>query len=445
MSTTEVSKPSPKTLKKVVTASFIGTTVEYYDFFIYGTAAALVFPKLFFPELGAAAAVMASFATFGVAFVARPLGGIIFGHIGDRVGRKTTLIATLMLMGVATVLIGLLPDGNSIGVWAPIALIVLRFAQGLAVGGEWASAVLFVGEYAPKEKRARYALAPALGTVAGLFLSSITFLITGFAMTDATFESWGWRVPFLLSVVLVGLGIWIRMGLAETPVFREAAEKATQDKNERLPISQLFREQPKQVFIGAGVSVMWLSFFYFGSVYLTNYGTDVLGFSRNDMLISNLVGVVVCFLAMTLGGMLADRTGRRPLIISSAVFAILWSFILFPMVNSGNLLFLTAAISITLFIVGIACGPVTAMMPEIFNTRYRSTGSGVAFNLGSVIGGAIPPVVAAPILVAYGSVGLSIMMAIIASISVIAGLAFTETRGKSIAMSHNEDQEKISS
>src|SRR5690625_2381807 len=429
MTTTEALKPSQKTLKRVVSASFIGTTVEYYDFFIYGTAAALVFPTLFFPALGGAAAVAASFATFGVAFIARPLGGLIFGHIGDKVGRKATLVATLTLMGVATVLIGLLPPGSAIGVWAPIALIVLRFAQGLAVGGEWASAALFVSEYAPKEKRAKYALAPALGTVAGLALSTFTFLITGFTMTDATFEAWGWRVPFLLSVILVVLGLWIRLGLADTPVFKEAMKRAEEKPVTKLPITQLFREQPKQVFIGAGTSVMWLGFFYIGAVYLTNYGTEILGFSRNEMLTVNMIGIFFCFVAIALGGLLADRTGRRPLVLWSGIAAVVWSFVMFSLANTGSLVLMTIAVSGTLFIVGMTVGPVTALMPEIFNTNYRSTGTGVAFNLGSLIGGAVPPIIAAPILAAVGSTGLSIMMAVIELVTVVAAIAFRETRG----------------
>lgn len=434
MSVSTASPPDKKTLRKVWSAGFIGTTVEYYEFFIYGTAAALVFPVIFFPELGAAAAVTMSFATFGVAFIARPLGGIVFGHIGDRVGRKTTLVMTLLLMGFATLMIGLLPDGRSIGVIAPILLVTLRFLQGLAVGGEWASAALFVGEYAPKGKRARYALGPALGTVTGLALSTITFLITGYTMTDETFQDWGWRVPFILSVILVGLGLWIRLSLADTPVFRAAEEKAAQSKKkDRLPISQLFSEQPKQVFIGAGVAVMWLGFFYIGSVYLTNYGTDILGFTRNEMLTSNLIGVFVCFLGILIGGLLADRTGRKPLIVSFSIAAAIWSFIMFPLANTGELIFMTIAVSVSLFIVGMTVGPVTALMPEIFNTRYRATGTGVAFNLGSVVGGAVPPIIAAPIFASAGSLGLSVMMAAIALISVVAGLAFRETRGRAMA------------
>ncbi|MEZ2389129.1 MFS transporter [bacterium RCC_150] len=432
MSTSTDAVSSPRTLRRVVAAGFIGTTVEYYDFFIYGTAAALVFPKIFFPELGPAGAVMASFATFGVAFLARPLGGIIFGHIGDRVGRKTTLVATMMIMGVATVMIGLIPDGRSIGIWAPIALILLRLVQGLAVGGEWASAALFVGEYAPEKKRALFSLSPVLGTSAGLLLSTLTFLITGFTMSIETFEAWGWRVPFLLSIVLVGIGMYVRLGISETPVFKLAAEKAAENAHNKLPITELFRYQTKEVLLAAGAVLMWLSFFYIGAVYLTNYGTSVMGFSRNTMLTINLVAIGCQIVGSVLGAVLADKVGRRVVIGWANASAVPWAFALFLLAGSGDVLLLAVAVCVTLFIVGIACGTTTALMPEIFSTRYRSTGAGVAFNLGSVLGGAIPPMLAAPILAASGSLGLSVMMAVLAAVSVLSVILLRETKGISL-------------
>ncbi|GAA1677414.1 MFS transporter [Citricoccus zhacaiensis] len=442
MTTPTSATPSPRTLRKVVAAGFIGTTVEYYDFFIYGTAAALVFPKIFFPALGDSAAVMASFATFGVAFLARPLGGIVFGHIGDRVGRKTTLVITMMLMGVATVMIGLLPDGNTIGIWAPMALITLRFAQGLAVGGEWASAALFVGEYAPKDKRALFALAPTLGTSTGLLLSTVTFLITGFTMSTETFEAWGWRVPFLLSVVLVAVGMYVRLGISETPVFKEAAAKAAAKKATKTPLAQLFQHQTKEVLLAAGATIMWLSFFYIGAVYLTNYGTAVLGFSRNEMLTVNLIGVMFNIGGSILGAVLADRFGRRITIGAANLAAVGWAFAMFPLANSGNIVLMGVAVSVSLVIVGVACGTTTALLPEIFATRYRSTGTGVSFNLGSVLGGAIPPIVAAPIFAATGSMGLTAMMAILAAISVVCVVFLRETKGLSLGEDSGDGSEK---
>jgi MFS family permease len=424
--------PDPGSQRRVLLAGWLGTTIEFYDFFIYGMAAALVFPKLFFPELGAAAGSTASFATFAVAFVARPLGGIVFGHIGDRVGRKTTLVATLLLMGIATVAIGLLPTGAVIGIWAPVLLIVFRFLQGLAVGGEWASAALFVGEYAPKNRRAVYALSPSLGTCSGLLLATLTFLAIGTLLSTESFESWGWRIPFLFSIVLVVVGLLVRLGIAETPVFREAAARADRNRSARAPLVELFRCQWREVILAAGASTMWLAFFYLGAVYLTHYGTTVLGLGRSQMLSVNLVAVLVCIAATIGGAVLADRFGRRKVMAVVNALAVPWAFVLFSLVDTGEVILVGVATSVTLALVGFASGPTTAWLPEIFRTAYRSTGTGVAFNLGSVVAGAIPPILAAPILAAFGSAGLGVMMAAIAVVATASVLRMRETVGTSL-------------
>lgn len=422
----------PRRTRRVLLAGWLGTTIEFYDFFIYGMAAALVFPKLFFPQLGAAAGATASFATFAVAFVARPLGGIVFGHIGDRAGRKTTLVATLLLMGIATVAIGLLPSGQIIGIWAPILLIVFRFLQGLAVGGEWASAALFVGEYAPDDKRAVYALSPSLGTCSGLLLATLTFLASGALLSAEAFESWGWRVPFLFSIVLVIVGLFVRLGIAETPVFKDAAARADRSRSTKPPLVQLFRHQWREVVLAAGASAMWLAFFYLGAVYLTHYGTAVLGLSRSRMLGVNLVAVVLCIAATIGGAVLADRFGRRKVMLAVNALAVPWAFVLFPLVDTGEVMLVGVATSVTLILVGFASGTTTAWLPEIFRTAYRSTGTGVAFNLGSMVAGAIPPILAAPILAAYGSAGLGAMMALIAAVATASVLCMRETVGTSL-------------
>lgn len=432
VTTATATQPDQRTLRKVVLAGFLGTTVEYYDFFIYGTAAALVFAKVFFPTLGPAAGTAAAFGTFAVAFVARPLGGIVFGHIGDRVGRKATLVATMVLMGGATVGIGLLPTGQAIGIAAPILLIVLRFVQGLAVGGEWASAALFVTEYAPPKQRGLYALSPALGTSSGLLLSTLTFLITGALMSDETFLAWGWRIPFLLSIILVGVGLVVRLGVADTPVFREAMARAEKSEHTKAPLVSVFRNQPKELLLAAGTVLMWLSFFYFSAVYMTNYGTTVLGHSRTTMLTINLIGVVVDILGMVVGAYLADRIGRRIVMSGSAILALLLAFLVFPMANTGSVVMLGLVICAVLFVVGMASATTVALLPEIFHTEYRSTGTGTAFNLGSVVGGAIPPIIAAPLLAAYGSVALASMMAILALISAFSVLLLQETRQRQL-------------
>jgi MFS family permease len=431
-SPTTAPAPDAGTLRRVFGAGLLGTTIEYYDFFIYGTAAALVFPKVFFPSLGTSAGVAASFATFGVAFIARPLGGVLFGHIGDRVGRKATLIATLLLMGLSTVLIGVLPSGATIGVAAPILLVVLRLCQGLAVGGEWSSAALFVAEYAPPKRRGLYALSPTFGTGSGLLLSTLAFLVTSVSMSPEAFLAWGWRMPFLASILLVAVGLWVRLGIADTPVFRAAVVAAEAAARARLPLRTVLREQWREVLLGAGSVVMWLSMFYMGAVYLTNYGTTTLGFSRNAVLVINVVAVVWNYIGSFVGAWVSDRIGRRPTMTIGNVVAIVWSFVMFPLAGAGGPVLLGVVVSASLFLVGIAAAPTTAYLPEIFRTHHRSTGIGASFNLGSVVGGAIPPVVAAPLFAAYGTLSLGIMLAVLAMISTVSVLLLRETAGRSL-------------
>lgn len=427
-STTE----EPKGLKRVVAAGFMGTTIEYYDFFIYGTAAALVFPHLFFPALGTAAGTAASFATFGVAFLARPVGGLVFGQMGDRVGRKATLVTTMLLMGTATVLIGLLPSGSTIGLAAPILLIVLRFLQGLAVGGEWSSAALFVVEHAPPGKRGLYSLAQTLGTTFGLLLATLTFLVIGLSITDAQFASWGWRIPFVLSAVLVLVGMWVRLGVTDTPVFKDAMAKAKHAKAAKAPVRELFANQGKEVFLAAGAVLMWLSFFYMGAVYLTNYGTTALGIPKNTMLTIQFVAIAGCILGQVVGARMSDRVGRRAILLAGNGAAVLWAFVLFPLVDTGRPVVIGLALTVTLFVVGLSNASTTVFLPETFRTAYRSTGTGVSFNIGSVVAGAIPPIIAAPILAGYGSIGLSLMLALLAAVAFVSVIFMRETSKESL-------------
>lgn len=432
MSATTAPAAEPKGLKRVVAAGFMGTTIEYYDFFIYGTAAALVFPKLFFPALGPAAGTAASFATFGVAFLARPVGGLVFGQMGDRVGRKATLVSTMLLMGAATVLIGLLPSGETIGLAAPILLIVLRFLQGLAVGGEWSSAALFVVEHAPPNKRGFYSLAQTLGTTFGLLLATLTFLVIGLSISDAAFASWGWRIPFVLSAVLVAVGMWVRLGVTDTPVFKDAMNKAEHAKAAKAPVRELFANQSKEVFLAAGAVLMWLSFFYMGAVYLTNYGTTALGIEKNTMLTIQFVAIAGCIAGQVIGARLSDRVGRRTILLVGNGAAVLWAFVLFPLVDTARPVVIGLALTVTLFVVGLSNAATTVFLPETFRTAYRSTGTGVSFNIGSVVAGAIPPIIAAPILADYGSIGLSIMLALLAAVAVVSVVAMRETSKESL-------------
>jgi metabolite-proton symporter len=426
-------------MRRVAIASCAGTTIEFYDFFIYGTAAALVFPTVFFPALGSAAGTVASFATFAVAFVARPLGAILFGHYGDRLGRKNTLIATLMLMGVATVLIGLLPGAATLGVAAPIILVGLRFLQGLAVGGEWAGATLLAAEYAPPAKRGLYAIFPQLGPTFAFALSSATFLAVNVALgeTNQAFLDWGWRIPFLLSVVLVGVGLWVRLTIDETPVFRGAQDRIRADvaaNRATPPILEVFRVQPREVLLSGGVLTIVFTLFYIGTAYLTSYGTSPTGagLDRRTVLALDIVAAVAFGITTVVSGILSDRLGRRNVILTCCALSISWALVLFPLMGTGSAVGFAIGLIGTLAIFGIAYGPVGAYLPEMFETRYRYTGAGMGYNLGGVLGGAVAPLVAAQLAGSFGSYAVGVMIAAFGLLSLICVIAVGETKNRAV-------------
>lgn len=298
-------------VRKVVFASLIGTTIEWYDFFVYGTAAALVFNKLFFPNVDPVIGTLAAFATFGVGFIARPLGGVVFGHYGDKIGRKSMLVITLLIMGIATTLIGLLPSFATIGIWAPILLVVLRFLQGLAVGGEWGGAVLMAVEYSPEDKRGFYGSWPQMGSPIALFLSTVIF--SAFAtLPDEQFLSWGWRVLFLVSIVLVGVGLYIRLRIFETPAFSEVKESGT---GARLPIVDVLKNDLRKVLIAAGIVFVTIGGFYVVVTFSLSYGTETLGISRGVMLTGVIIAAISELITIPIFASLSDRIGRRPVCI----------------------------------------------------------------------------------------------------------------------------------
>lgn len=422
-------EPKKPSMVRVATAACIGTTIEYYDFFIYGTAAALVFPALFFPALGTTAGLVASFATFAVAFIARPLGAIIFGHYGDKIGRKKTLVTTLFLMGGATVAIGLMPTAAMIGVFAPLALVVLRFAQGLAVGGEWAGANLLAVEYAPVDKRGFYAVFPQLGPAFAFALSSGTFLLADIILGEDQFMSYGWRVPFVFSGVLVLVGLYIRMSIDETPVFKADAQKrAAAPSTTRMPFLDVIRTQPKEILLSGGLMGVLFAFFYMGTSYLTAYGTSVEGpgLERQQVLAIGMVAASFLAAATLIGGALSDRIGRKNVILGAGVGTLVWSFALFPVLNQGSAVAFGIGLTVTLCLFGVAFGPVGAYLPELFETRFRYTGAGTGYNLGGVIGGAIPPLLAPGLVAAYGSISVGLMLAFLAVVSIACTLALSE-------------------
>ncbi|WP_284748293.1 MFS transporter [Amycolatopsis sp. RTGN1] len=429
--TTEAAPPATaRKMRKVALASFMGTVIEFYDFGIYATAAALVFAHAFFPALGQQAGTVVSYATLGVAFVARPLGSILFGHFGDRLGRKRTLIYTMSLMGLATVLIGLLPTAATIGTAAPIILVVLRIAQGIAAGGEWAGAALFTSEHSPKERRGFWAMFTNLGGAFANILALGTFLLTGLYMSDETFAAWGWRLPFLISIVLVAVGLYVRLRIEETPVFRAEAQR--RQEGGPLPFKEAFTHQWKEILLGAGALVMAFSLGYVGIAFLTNYGTATLHLPRPQVLGAGMFGNLVNCLAIILGGTLTDRFGRRRVLLVANVVGIPWALALFPVLDTGSIGAFWLGESVTFLIAGVGFGVAGSFLSELFHTRYRYTAAGLSYSLAGVLGGAIPPLIAASLIGTYGSFVFGIFLAVYCLAGLLCTLALRETRHRDL-------------
>jgi MFS family permease len=417
---------SRSSMRRVAVASFVGSLIEFYDFLVYATAAALVFPQVFFPALGSAAGTVASFATFGVAFVARPFGAILFGHFADRLGRKKSLIATLLMMGVATVLIGLLPTANQIGVIAPILLVVLRIVQGLAAGGEWAGSVMFSAEHSPKGQRGFWGSMTILGSSAANILVPATFLLAGAFLTDEQFLSFGWRIPFLASILLVGFGLWVRLRIEETPVFRE---QLAQGGRARVPFVDAVRSQPREILLGIGAALTPFVVLYLGASYLTNYGTAVLGLARPPVLGWGIASGVTLMVAVVISSRLSDRIGRRRMMMIASGLGIVWVLVLFPLISGRSLLAFGVGVIVSTFIAGLAYGPLGALMSELFQTRFRATAAGFSYAIAGIIGGAIPPLVGAAIVPTAGGFVFGLILAGLCLISLLCLLMLRETRG----------------
>ncbi|SES33394.1 Nitrate/nitrite transporter NarK [Streptomyces sp. yr375] len=429
---TATERPPKALMRRIAMASCVGTTIEFYDFFIYGTAAALVFPTVFFPALGGAAGSVASFATFAVAFGARPLGAMIFGHFGDRIGRKKTLISTLLLMGISTFLIGLLPTAGAIGVAAPIALIVLRIAQGLAVGGEWAGATLLAAEYAPAGKRGLYGVFPQLGPALAFALSNATFLTVNLFVgeTSDAFVAYGWRIPFIASGLLVLLGLYVRLKVEETPMF---TRQRTQPRDTgAAPVVSVLWKQPRELLLAAGSMAMMFAFFYIGTAFLTAYGTATIGLSRASVLSIGILAAVVFGAAIALSGICSDRFGRRRVVLASCALSVPWALLLFPLLDIGSAAAFAVGLTVTLAIMGISYGPVGALLPEMFRTQYRYTGAGMAYALAGVIGGGTAPILAADLAASGGGAAIGWMLAGFGLLSLVCTLALPETRHRAM-------------
>lgn len=415
--------------RRIAVASFIGTAIEYYDYYIYGTAAALVLNKLFFPTLSAFAGTLAALATFAIGFIARPLGAVLFGHFGDRIGRKATLVVSLLLMGLSTAAVGLLPGYGTLGIAAPILLVVLRVLQGIGLGGEWGGAALLSTEHAPAGRRGLFAAAAQMGAPVGFFAATAIFWALSSGLSDAAFESWGWRIPFLLSFALVFVGLRIRLRVAETPVF--AALVADREAR-RAPLISVIRRYPRELLLGAGGIVVSYVLFYTVATYCLSYATKTLHVPRNTMLASTLVAVVVLGVTTLLVARQSDRIGRRVLLLGGAALAMVASPALFPLLDTRNPVLITVGLSGALCCMGIVYGPLGAFLPELFGTDVRYTGAGIAYNLGGVLGGGIAPLVIAQLGERYGSGAIGWFMSAMALCSLLCLVALPETRHRAL-------------
>jgi len=384
--------PGAPSNRRVLVASLVGTAVEFYDFYIYATAASLVLGPLFFPAVSASAQLLSSYATFAVAFFARPLGAAFFGHFGDRIGRKSTLVASLMTMGASTVLIGLLPGYAQIGWAAPFLLCVLRFGQGFGLGGEWGGAALLAVENAPSGWKARFGMFPQLGAPVGFIAANGLFLLLGLLLTPEQFKAWGWRLPFIASAVLVGLGLWVRLKLTETPAFKAALQEAPPP---HAPLGEVLKRYPLETLGGTFAVVACFAIFYLSTAFALGYGVGTLKYSREVFLGVELAAILFLAAGIVAAGAWSDASNPRRVLMSGCAATVVAGFLLPPMMGSGSLLLIWAFLSLALFLMGFVYGPLGAFLPSLFPTRVRYSGASVAFNVGGIVGGGLAPMIAA--------------------------------------------------
>jgi len=403
---------------RVLTASMVGTAVEFYDFYIYATAAALVFGPLFFPEQSPAAQLALSFLTFGIAFFARPVGAVAFGHFGDRVGRKSTLVASLLLMGASTLLIAFLPTYAQAGWIAPALLCLLRFGQGFGLGGEWGGAALLAVENAPRGWEARFGAAPQLGAPVGFLAANGLFLLLGIWLPDAAFRDWGWRVPFLLSAVLVGIGLWVRLKIGETPAFRAALER---EAPPAVPLARLLTHHAAAVFAGTAGAVCCFAIFYLATAYALAQGTTALGHARETFLAVQLGANCFLALGIVVAAIHADFTSARRTLAQGALAAVAIGIAFGPGLASGSLVAVFATLAAALMVMGFVYGPLGSWLPTLFPPLVRYSGVSVAFNMGGIVGGALTPY-AAQILAAEGAGSLAGLLISAAGVLTFAGV-----------------------
>ncbi|ODS55468.1 MAG: MFS transporter [Acidobacteria bacterium SCN 69-37] len=410
--------------RQVLFASLVGTTIEFFDFYIYATAAVLVFPFLFFPDSDPVAARLASLATFAIAFLARPIGSALFGHYGDRIGRKATLVAALLTMGLSTVAIGLLPTYATIGVAAPILLALCRFGQGLGLGGEWGGAVLLAVENAPPGRRAWYGMFPQLGAPLGFICSATVFLLLSELFTDEQFFAFGWRIPFIASAALVGIGLYVRLTISETPAFQASIARQERVK---VPMLTVMSEQPRTLVAGTVAAITTFVLFYLMTVFLLSWGTTALGYSREQFLLMQLGGILCFGATIPLAAVAAERYGRRRTLVWVTVAIGLFGFVMAPLLEAGPVGAM-ATLAIGLALMGLTYGPLGTVLSELFPTTVRYTGSSLTFNLAGIFGASLAPYAATWLAGRYGLASVGLYLAGAAVLSLAGFLAMHETR-----------------
>jgi metabolite-proton symporter len=419
----------PVTMTRVVLTSLAASSIEWYDFFIYGTAAALVFPKLFFASsLPPAVAQVAAFSTFAVGFIARPVGGVLFGHFGDKLGRKRALVTAMMMMGLATTGVGLLPSYASIGVAAPLILIALRFLQGLAVGGQWGGAALLAIENAPIQRRGFYGSFAQMGVPAGVISANLIFLIMGSIVAPETFAAWAWRIPFLLSILLVGLSLYVQLMLEDTAEFQAIQKAEAKAPRKGSPILDAITKNPKGILLAAGSFVAANGTFYVMITYAVAYTTKTLHFPKNDILWAVMIGSVLSAPILPLTAALSDRFGRRGIFLAGAALELLWAVPFFLLLNTGNFWAMALALTGGLGFNSVMYGLQAAMMTEMFSTEFRYSGASLGYQIGAILGGGFAPIIATALYAKYNSaLAISAYMAALCAVSFLSVLVLTET------------------
>jgi MFS family permease len=421
---------SKSNMQKVALTSLAGTSIEWYDFFLYGASAALIFPTVFFGETTPSTALILSLLTFAAGFIARPIGGIIFGHYGDKVGRKKTLVIALVLMGVSSTLIGLLPTYAMIGVAAPILLTTLRFAQGLAIGGQWGGAMLLVTESAPANQRGYYGAFAQAGVPVGVILANLAFIVTSSMVSEESFFAWGWRIPFLASAILIGISMYIQLNLEDTKAFKEleASRKVgTSVEIKSSPIIEAIKKYPSKIVLAAGAFLSIQVTFYILIAFLLAYGVASAEVTRDDMLIAVLIGSGIMIPFQFLFSAYSDRHGRRGVFMLGAILTAVWSFAIFPLVDTGNFWLIVLAISLGLVFVSMMYGPQAAFFTELFSTEVRYSGATLGYQFGAILGGAFAPTIAALLWNDYGIIWVSVYIAFASLLTLISVLSLTET------------------